>query len=34
MLRALVAQLEGRIEWAGPPGTRVSVTFPEERENA
>jgi two-component sensor histidine kinase len=32
MLRALVAQLEGTIEWAGPPGTRVSVTFPEERQ--
>jgi two-component sensor histidine kinase len=32
MLRALVAQLEGTIEWAGPPGTRVSVSFPEERE--
>jgi len=32
MLRALVSQLEGRIEWAGPPGTRVSVSFPEERE--
>ena len=31
MLRALVAQLEGTVEWAGPPGTRVSVTFPEER---
>ena len=31
MLRALVAQLEGSIEWAGPPGTRVSVSFPEER---
>ncbi|HEX8655529.1 MAG TPA: histidine kinase dimerization/phosphoacceptor domain -containing protein [Allosphingosinicella sp.] len=30
MLRALVAQLEGTIEWAGPPGTRVSVAFPEE----
>lgn len=32
MLRALVAQLDGTIEWAGPPGTRVSVTFPEERQ--
>ncbi|MEA3015506.1 MAG: hypothetical protein QOI38_228 [Sphingomonadales bacterium] len=32
MLRALVAQLEGTIEWAGPPGTRVSVTFAEERQ--
>ena len=32
MLRALVAQLEGTIEWAGPPGTRVSVSFPEERQ--
>ena len=31
MLRALVAQLEGTVEWSGPPGTRVSVTFPEER---
>jgi two-component system, sensor histidine kinase PdtaS len=34
MLRALVAQLEGTIEWAGPPGTRVSVAFPEEREKS
>jgi two-component sensor histidine kinase len=34
MLRALVAQLEGEIEWAGPPGTRVSVSFPEESERA
>lgn len=32
MLRALVAQLEGTIAWAGPPGTRVSVAFPEERQ--
>ncbi|HEX8365273.1 MAG TPA: histidine kinase dimerization/phosphoacceptor domain -containing protein [Allosphingosinicella sp.] len=32
MLRALVAQLDGTIEWAGPPGTRVSVAFPEERQ--
>lgn len=32
MLRALVAQLDGTVEWAGPPGTRVSVTFPEERQ--
>ena len=32
MLRALVAQLDGTIEWAGPPGTRVSVSFPEEKE--
>lgn len=30
MLRALVAQLDGTIQWAGPPGTRVSVSFPEE----
>jgi two-component sensor histidine kinase len=30
MLRALVAQLEGTVDWAGPPGTRVSVSFPEE----
>jgi two-component sensor histidine kinase len=30
MLRALVRQLDGTISWAGPPGTRVSVTFPEE----
>jgi two-component sensor histidine kinase len=30
MLRALVQQLDGTIAWAGPPGTRVSVTFPEE----
>jgi two-component sensor histidine kinase len=28
-LRGLVRQLEGKIEWAGPPGTRVSVSFPE-----
>ncbi|HEX8216171.1 MAG TPA: histidine kinase dimerization/phosphoacceptor domain -containing protein [Allosphingosinicella sp.] len=34
MLRALVAQLEGTIEWSGPPGTRVSVSFPEEREQS
>lgn len=32
MLRALVSQLDGTIEWAGPPGTRVSVIFPEERQ--
>lgn len=32
MLRALVAQLEGTVTWSGPPGTRVSVTFPEERQ--
>lgn len=32
MLRALVAQLDGTVEWAGPPGTRVSVSFPEERQ--
>jgi two-component sensor histidine kinase len=30
MLRALVKQLDGKIAWAGPPGTRVSVNFPEE----
>lgn len=30
MLRALVQQLDGTVAWAGPPGTRVSVTFPEE----
>ena len=30
MLRALVQQLEGTVTWSGPPGTRVSVTFPEE----
>jgi two-component sensor histidine kinase len=30
MLRALVQQLHGTVSWAGPPGTRVSVTFPEE----
>jgi two-component sensor histidine kinase len=30
MLRALVQQLEGTVSWSGPPGTRVSVTFPEE----
>ncbi|HEX8216387.1 MAG TPA: histidine kinase dimerization/phosphoacceptor domain -containing protein [Allosphingosinicella sp.] len=30
MLRALVAQLQGTIDWAGPPGTRVTVSFPEE----
>ncbi len=30
MLRALVQQLDGSVAWAGPPGTRVSVTFPEE----
>lgn len=30
MLRALVQQLDGDIAWAGPPGTRVSVTFPDE----
>ena len=30
MLRALVAQLEGSVEYSGPPGTRVSVTFPGE----
>jgi len=30
MLRGLVAQLNGTITWAGPPGTRVSVSFPEE----
>lgn len=30
MLRALVQQLDGSIQWSGPPGTRVSVTFPEE----
>lgn len=30
MLRALVRQLDGSIEWSGPPGTRVSVTFPDE----
>jgi two-component system, sensor histidine kinase PdtaS len=29
LLRGLVRQLEGKIEWAGPPGTRVSVSFPE-----
>jgi two-component sensor histidine kinase len=32
MLRALVAQLDGTVTWAGPPGTRVSVSFPEERQ--
>ncbi|HEY0011611.1 MAG TPA: sensor histidine kinase, partial [Allosphingosinicella sp.] len=32
MLRALVAQLDGTIQWAGPPGTRVSVSFPEEKD--
>ncbi|HEX8526160.1 sensor histidine kinase [Allosphingosinicella sp.] len=30
MLRGLVAQLEGTIIWSGPPGTRVTVTFPAE----
>ncbi len=30
MLRALVAQLDGSVEWSGPPGTRVSVAFPAE----
>ena len=30
MLRALVSQLNGTIDWSGPPGTRVSVSFPEE----
>jgi len=30
MLRGLVAQLDGTIEWSGPPGTRVSVSFPSE----
>jgi two-component sensor histidine kinase len=30
MLRALVAQLDGAVDWSGPPGTRVSVTFPDE----
>ncbi|HZF93697.1 MAG TPA: DUF4118 domain-containing protein [Allosphingosinicella sp.] len=32
MLRALVAQLDGTIQWAGPPGTRVTVSFPEEKD--
>ncbi|MFN3944559.1 MAG: sensor histidine kinase [Allosphingosinicella sp.] len=31
LLRGLVRQLDGSIEWSGPPGTRVSVTFPERR---
>lgn len=30
LLRGLVQQLGGTIEWAGPPGTRVSLTFPSE----
>lgn len=34
LLRGLVLQLNGTIDWAGPPGTRVSVTFPEEPELA
>ena len=34
MLRGLVSQLDGTIDWSGPPGTRVSVTFPEERVEA
>jgi two-component system, sensor histidine kinase PdtaS len=29
LLRGLVRQLDGTIDWTGPPGTRVSVTFPE-----
>lgn len=30
LLRSLVHQLGGTIEWSGPPGTRVSITFPAE----
>lgn len=30
VLRSLVQQLGGTITWAGPPGTRVSLVFPEE----
>ncbi len=32
VLRSLVQQLGGTIAWSGPPGTRVSVSFPEEPE--
>jgi two-component system, sensor histidine kinase PdtaS len=30
LLRGLVQQLGGTVSWSGPPGTRVSVSFPEE----
>lgn len=30
VLQALVQQLGGTVEWSGPPGTRVSITFPAE----